>query len=69
MAMFVFAALTVTAVTAIIWGTAAVALRQSQQDQRTMEGTEEAVLESGWSITETGGAPGWYIASDHLRMW
>ena len=47
MAMFVFAALTVTAVTAVILGTAAVALRQSQQDQRKMEGTEEAELASG----------------------
>jgi hypothetical protein len=69
MAMFIFAALTVTAVTAVIWGTAAVALRQSQKDQVKMEVTAEAAPESGWSITETGGAPGWYIASDHLRMW
>lgn len=55
MALFIFAALAVTAVTAIVWGTAAVALRQSQQEQLTME---EAAPEAGWSITPA-----------HLRMW
>jgi len=60
---FVFAAL---AFTAIIWGTTAAALRQSQQEQLVMEQTGP---ESGWSITETGAAPGWSITPAHLRMW
>jgi hypothetical protein len=63
MKKFVFAAL---AFTAIIWGTTAVALRQSQKEQVTIEGNG---LESGWSITETGAAPGWSVTSAHLRMW
>ena len=37
MTMFVFAALIVTAVIGITWGTTAVALRQSHQEQVTME--------------------------------
>ena len=55
MTMFVFAALIVTAVIAIIWGTTAVALRQSHQEQVTLE---ENGLDSGWSVTPA-----------HLRMW
>ena len=66
MTMFVFAALIVTAGIAITWGTTAVALRQSQQEQVTME---ESGPESGWSITETGAAPGWSVTPAHLRMW
>jgi hypothetical protein len=66
MMMFVFAVLIVTAVIAITWGTTAVALRQSQQEQVTME---ESGPESGWSITETGAAPGWSVTPAHLRMW
>jgi hypothetical protein len=63
MMKFVFTAL---AFTAIIWGTTAVALRQSQKEQVTME---ETGPESGWSITETGAAPGWSVTPAHLRMW
>jgi hypothetical protein len=58
MATFVFAALTVIAAVVVAWGTAAVALRRSQQEQLTMAETEE-----------TGAAPGWYITPAHLRMW
>jgi hypothetical protein len=36
MALLVFAALIITAVLAMTWGTTAVALRQSQQDQVTL---------------------------------
>jgi hypothetical protein len=63
MRKFVFAAL---AFTAIIWGTTATAFRQSQQEQLTAEATAP---ESGWSITETGAAPGWSVTPAHLRMW
>jgi hypothetical protein len=66
MALFVFAALVITAVTAVVWGTAAVALRQSRQELPTVE---EAAPETGWSIAETGAAPGWSITPAHLRMW
>ena len=55
MAPLVFAALIVTAVLAITWGTIAAALRQSRQDQVAMR---EAGPESAWSITPA-----------HLRMW
>jgi hypothetical protein len=55
MTMFGFAVLIVTAVIAIFGGTRTVALRQSPQEQVTME---ETGPESGWSITETGAAPG-----------
>jgi hypothetical protein len=56
MALLVFAALIVTAVIAISWGTTTTAAsRQSQQDQVAIE---EAAPESGWSITPA-----------HLRMW
>jgi hypothetical protein len=54
MTIFVFAALIVIAL-AIIWGITAAALRQSPQEQVTME--------------ETGAAPGWSITPAHLRMW
>jgi hypothetical protein len=47
MTMFDFAGLTVIAL-AIAWGTVAAALRQSPQEQVTME---EAGPESGWSLT------------------
>jgi hypothetical protein len=66
MATLVFAVLIVTAVIAITWGTTALALRQSQQEQVTME---ENGPESGWSITKTGAAPAWPITPAHLRMW
>ena len=65
MTMFGFAVLIVTAVIAIFWGTL-VALRQSPQQQVTME---ETGPEADWSITETGAAPGWAITPAHLRMW
>ena len=66
MAPLVFAALIVTAIFAITWGTTAAALRQSHQEQVAMD---EAAPESGWSITETGAAPGWSISPAHLHMW
>jgi hypothetical protein len=52
--IFVFAALTAIALT-IAWATVAVALRQSSQEQVTME---ETGPESGWSITPA-----------HVRLW
>ena len=52
------------AVTAIIWATAAGALHHSAQNQLA-EGPGDA----GWSITETGAAPGWSITPAHARMW
>ena len=55
MTLLVFAALIVTAVIAISWGTTTAASRQSHQEQVAME---EAGPESGWSITPA-----------HLRMW
>jgi hypothetical protein len=55
MTTFVFAVLIVTAVIGITWGTTAVALRQSHQEQVTLE---ENGLDSGWSVTPA-----------HLRMW
>jgi hypothetical protein len=66
MAPLVFAALLVTTVLAITWGTMSAALRQPRQEQVAME---EVAPESGWSITETGAAPGWSITPAHLRMW
>jgi hypothetical protein len=61
MALLAFAALIVTTVLAIIWGTTAAALRQSHQEQVAME---EAGLESGWSIT-----PAHLLTPAHLHMW
>jgi hypothetical protein len=55
MTMFVFAALIAIAVIAIVWGSTAMALRQSQQEQVVTE--------------EAGTAPGWSITPAHLRMW
>jgi hypothetical protein len=56
----IFAAL---AVTAIISGTTAGAIRQSPQEQLA---TEEVAAPS---ITEIGSAPGWHITPAHDRMW
>ena len=66
MTTFVFAALIVTAVVVIFWGTMAVALRRSPQEQVTMESTGPG---SDLSITETESAPDWPITPAHLRMW
>ena len=55
MAPLVFAALIVTGALAITWGTVAVALRQSPQEELAMD---EAGPESGWPITPA-----------HLRIW
>jgi hypothetical protein len=55
MAPLVFAALIVTAVLAITWGTVTAALRRPRQEQVAMG---EAAPEPGWSITPA-----------HLRMW
>jgi hypothetical protein len=63
MKKFVFAAL---AITTIIWGTTAGALRQSPQERLV---TEEARAAPDWSITETGAAPGWSITPAHAHMW
>ena len=68
MALFAFAALVVTVAGVVCWGTAAIALLQSQQEQ-TMETTEETGPNSGWTITETEAAPGWATTSAHMRMW
>jgi hypothetical protein len=54
MTSFVFAALTAIALT-IGWATVAVALRQSAQEQVTME---EASRKAGWFITPA-----------HVRLW
>jgi hypothetical protein len=59
MKKFAFAAL---AVTSIIWGATAAALWQSPQEPRPVE-------DIGWSITETGAAPGWSVTPAHARMW
>jgi hypothetical protein len=48
-------AFTALAFTALIWGTTAVALRQSQEAQTAIE--------------ETGADPGWSVAPAHMRMW
>jgi hypothetical protein len=61
MKKFVLAAL---AVTALIWGTTAGALRQSPQEHLVME---EVAAE--WLITEAGGTPEWLITPAHVRMW
>jgi hypothetical protein len=55
MTMVIFVVLFAGAVIAITWGTTAVALRQPQQEQVTME--------------ENGAAPGWSVTPAHLRMW
>jgi hypothetical protein len=55
MALLIFAALIVTAVLAITWGTTAAALRQSRQEQAAME--------------EAGPEGDWWITSAHVRMW
>jgi hypothetical protein len=68
MALFAFAALVVIVAGAVLWGTAAIALLQSQQEQ-TMETTEETGPNSGRAITETGETPGWAITPAHMRMW
>jgi hypothetical protein len=54
MTMFIFAAL-ITIALAISWATVAAALRQSPQEQVTVE---DAGRESGWSITPA-----------HVRLW
>ena len=55
MALLIFAALIITAVVAITWGTTTAALRQSRQEQVAME---EASPEGDW----------WIIPA-HVRMW
>jgi hypothetical protein len=55
MALLVFAALIVTAVLAITWGTMAAALRQPHQEQMAMG--------------EAAPAPGFSITPAHLRIW
>jgi hypothetical protein len=54
MTMFVFAALTVVALV-VAWGTVAVALRQSPQEQAALE--------------ETNAPPGWSVTPAQVRMW
>jgi hypothetical protein len=60
MKKFVFAALTVTAV---ILATTSGALQPSPQGQLTEDGA------AGWSITESGAAPGWSITPAHAHLW
>jgi hypothetical protein len=60
MKKFIFAALTVTAV---ISATASGAFQQAAQPQLTEDGA------AGWSIAESGAAPGWSITPAHARMW
>ena len=60
MKKFIFAALTVTAV---ISATASGAFQQAPQAQLTEDGA------GGWSIAESGAAPGWSITPAHTRMW
>jgi hypothetical protein len=55
MTIFAFAGLMAIAVIAVVWGSTAMALRQSQQEQVVLE--------------ETGTAAGWPITPAHLRMW
>jgi hypothetical protein len=62
MTMFVFAALIVTAGIAITWGTTSVALRQSQQEQVTME---ESGPESGCRSRKPGRHP---VGRSRLRI-
>jgi hypothetical protein len=66
MALFIFAALAVTAVAAVVWGTVALASHQPRQELPTMT---EAAPDSAWMVTETDAAPGWAITPAHLRMW
>jgi hypothetical protein len=63
MKKFVFAVL---AITTIIWGTTAAALRRSPQESQVRE---EAGAAPNWSITKTEAAPGWSITSAHAHMW
>jgi hypothetical protein len=55
MALLVFAALIVTAVIAITWGTTTAALRQSRREQVAME--------------EPGPEGDWWLTPAHVRMW
>lgn len=66
MTTVVFAALIVTAVIVIFWGTIAVALRRPPKEQVTMEETGPG---SGLSIAEPEAAPDWPITPAYLRMW
>ena len=63
MALSVFAVLIVIVALAVAWGSAAVALRQSQQ--LTMEQNGEADV---WAA-EADAEPGWAITPAHMRMW
>jgi hypothetical protein len=60
MRKFVFTAL---AFIAIFCGSTAGTLRQAPQAQLTEDGA------AGWSIAESGAAPGWSITPAHARMW
>lgn len=60
MRKFVLAALTVTAV---ILATTSGAFQPPPQAQPTEDGA------AGWSIEESGAAPGWSITPAHARMW
>ena len=60
MKKFVVTALTVTAV---ILASTSGAFQPSRQAQPTEDGT------AGWSIAESGAAPGWSITPAHAHMW
>ena len=63
MALSVFAVLIFIVALVLVWGSAAVALRQSQQ--LTMEQNGEA---DAWAA-EADAEPGWAITPAHMRMW
>ena len=63
MALSVFAVLIFIVALVLVWGSAAVALRQSQQ--LTMEQNGEADV----SAAEADAAPSWAITPAHMRMW
>jgi hypothetical protein len=52
------------AITAIIWGTSAGALRQSPHEHLTMK-----EIAADWSMAEGGAAPDWSIAPAQACMW
>ena len=58
------AVFSILVVVAIVWATTAGALHRSSPEPLTAERGD-----GGWSIAETGAAPGWSITPAHARMW
>jgi hypothetical protein len=52
--------------TALVWGTTTAALHHPQPEATAVA---DAAPDSGWSINETGAAPGWSVTAAHVRMW